>query len=108
MHALWDKFLAILPVWSHPWAGIAPQHARAQLRTVLSRLRVPEAASYRSHDFRRGHAEDMRQNGSTLAQILIAGQRRSAALLRYLDEADLEKDVAYAVAVQSEDEEWID
>ena len=81
---------------------------------------------YRTHDLRRGHAEDMRRSGCTLAQILQAGQWRSAAFLKYLDEvrllvvylnfqhapsahlclqADLEKDVAYAIAIHSDDEE---
>ena len=74
---------------------------------------------------RRGRAEDMRQSGSPLSDILKAGQWKSAASRKYLDEAccatlpyrvaclsvsqaDLEKDLAYAVAIESDVEEWID
>ena len=52
-------------------------------------------------------SKDMRKAGNTLAEILRAGQWRSAAFMTYLSEADLEKDLAFAVAIQS-DEEWID
>ena len=52
--------------------------------------------------------QDMRLAGCPLSDILAAGQWRSSAFMRYLDEADLEKDVALAAAIHSEDEEWID
>ena len=52
---------------------------------------VPDAKLYGTHDFRRGHAEDLRQCGASLAEILLAGQWKSAAFLKYLDEAELEK-----------------
>ena len=87
---------------------------------------ISEPEKYGTHDFRRGHAEDMRAAGSPLAEILQAGQWKSAAFLRYVNEvasqcqaaqpmpmptfvqAELEKEVAYYCAVESEDEEWID
>ena len=69
----------------------------------------------------------MRRSGCTLAQILMAGQWRSISFLKYLDEvlvvttymlvtailhmfaqADLEKETAFAVAIESDEEEWID
>ena len=37
------------------------------------------------------HAQDLWRSGATLAEILTAGQWKSAAFLRYLDEAELEK-----------------
>ena len=43
-----------------------------------------------------------------MATILKAGQWRSAAFLRYVDEAQLEEDTAFAVAIESDAEEWID
>ncbi len=52
--------------------------------------------------------QDMLGDGCALAQILRAGQWRSAAFLRYLDEAGLERDVAFEVTIHSDDEEWID
>jgi hypothetical protein len=70
--------------------------------------------------------QDMRKSGCTLVQILLAGQWKSASFLKYLNEvrralplltrrlawlrpqADLEKDTAYAVAVESDEEVWIE
>ena len=108
VHMLWDKFFAALPDGAHPWQHIAPGLARDRLRLMLSNLGVPDAASYGTQDFRRGHAEDLRKSGCSLAEILRAGQWKSAAFTKYIDEADLEKDVAFAVAVESDDEEWVD
>ena len=54
------------------------------------------------------HWQDMRKSGSTLAEILQAGQWKSSAFINYMNEAKLEQDVAFAVAIESEDEEWID
>ena len=50
----------------------------------------------------------MLAQGATLAQILRAGQWRSAAFIRYLEEAELTKEVAFEVAVDSDVEEWVD
>ena len=68
----------------------------------------------------------MRKSGCTLAEILKAGQWRSAAFASYIDEAELNKvvrhvmwtpsvrrvlpsaqDLAFEVAL-NEDEEWVD
>ena len=43
-----------------------------------------------------------------MAQILQAGQWKSAAFMKYLDEAELEKDVALELGIDSDCEEWID
>ena len=107
VHALWHSFFAALPDGAEPWSDITPAMARDRLRRTLQRLQVPSAAGYGTHDFRRGHAEDMRKSGCTLAEILRAGQWRSASFMTYLAEADIEKDLAVAVAIES-DEEWID
>jgi hypothetical protein len=71
-------------------------------------VQVPNAAAYGTHAFRRGHARDLLENGSTLAEILRAGQWRSAAFLKYLNIADIEKGAAVEVACDTDDEEYID
>jgi len=48
----------------------------------------------------------MRRSGHTLAQILKAGQWRSAAFLDYLDQSGLEQDVVFATAID-EPMEWL-
>jgi hypothetical protein len=68
----------------------------------------------------------MRCNGSTLAEILAAGEWRSAAFLRcyvvqlvwglgascgcvrYLDTSGLEREAVFEIALNSDHEEWID
>ena len=129
VHTLWERFFAHLPDGTCPWTAVSPNHARARLRQLLQTLGVPDAGAYGTHDLRRGHAEaglkmctcaacfcavacsfaqDMRACGHALAEILAAGQWKSAAFIKYVKEAELEKEVAYQVAIESEEEEWID
>ena len=109
VHTLWDKYLAARAVGDQPWRDITPAVARGRLRQILDRLGVPSPRSFGTHDFRRGHAEvhyfaracstcascmqpqDMRRCGSTLVQILRAGQWKSAAFIAYMNEAALEE-----------------
>ena len=88
VHMLWDRFLAHLPDGAQPWAHISPGTARSRLHQILHVLRVPCAKSYGTHDFRRGHAEDMRLSGCSLAEILAAGQWKSSAFLKYMNEVN--------------------
>ena len=46
----------------------------------------------------------MLERGATLAEILLAGQWKSAAFLKYLKEADLELGAALEVAIDSDEE----
>ena len=57
---------------------------------MLAVVGVAEADAYRTHDLRRGHAEDMLLNGATLAEILRAGDWRSPSFLFYLNVQQLE------------------
>ena len=54
------------------------------------------------------YLQDLLENGSTLAEILRAGQWRSAAFLRYLNVGDIEKGAALEVACDTDDEVYID
>ena len=67
----------------------------------------------------------MRENGSTLAEILAAGEWRAAAsplrcvgscrqcpvhhavCISYLDTSRLERDAVFEIAINSDHEEWI-
>ena len=57
----------------------------AVLREILLSLKIKDAALYRMHDFRRGHALDLQLSGASLYEILAAGEWRSPAFLEYLD-----------------------
>ena len=50
----------------------------------------------------------MMERGATLAEILLAGQWKSASFIKYLKEAELEQGVALEVAIHSDDEVFID
>ena len=52
--------------------------------------------------------EDLAASGCTLATILKAGQWRTAAFMRYMDEAELDRQVAFELAIDSDGEEWVD
>ena len=51
-----------------------------------------DASKFRTHDLRRGHAQDLADSGAPLVDILNAGQWRSPAFLEYLDINSLERD----------------
>ena len=93
------------------------------LREILRGIGMDKAESYRTHDLRRGHAQDLVESGvslvvggnllvaspccagATLAVILAAGEWRSPAFLSYIDEAKLETDVVVAAHVDDSDDD---
>jgi len=81
-----------LPAGSQPFAHINPAQALTALRELLAEAGVADAMLHRLHDFRRGHAEDLRRGGARLCEILAAGDWKSAAFLAYLDTEKLEMD----------------
>ena len=85
-------FFAGLGAGSRPFASYTPGPALRDLRMLLVNLEIPEAIMYRSHDLRRGHARDMQEDGSSLCEILRAGEWRSPAFMQYLDLEQLEHD----------------
>ena len=91
---------------SRPFAHFKIGSVLKTLREMLMELQIPEANKYRTHDFRRGHADDMRRNGATLGEILRAGDWRSPAFLFYLDKLQLDHDrTVEAHALESTDED---
>ena len=70
--------------------GITAPKALSTLKSVLAAIGIEQAADYRTHDFRRGHADDLRASGAPLRTILEAGEWRSPAFLKYLDIDQLE------------------
>ena len=90
VHALWHYFSG-LEKGAEPFSAFTPGFALKSLRNMLRRLMVPEYGMYRTHDIRRGHAQDLLAKGASLALILRAGQWRSPAFLEYLDLEALEK-----------------
>ena len=60
---------------------------------MLKAVGMPKHEQYRTHDLRRGHAEDLRRSGAPLWEILEAGQWSSPAFLKYLDLQQLDVDL---------------
>ena len=75
------------------------------LRAHLSALKVPDANEYSTKAFRRGTAREMLASQSSLAEVLVAGQWRSAAFLLYIDKMDVEEDAVFAALDSLSDEE---
>ena len=65
-------------------------------RAHLVALGVPDAQEHDTKDFRRGTAQEMIASGSSLAEVLNAGQWRSAAFLLYLDKAEVQEEAVFA------------
>jgi hypothetical protein len=84
VHVL-GKAVMRLPSGMRPFEMLTQSKVLTSLRERLRRLGVDQAGLYRTQDFRRGHAKDLQENGSTLRDILNAGEWRSPAFLRYLD-----------------------
>ena len=106
IHSLWPYF-EDMQIGHKPFAKITPASALARLRSFLRELGVANAGMYRTHDWRRGHAKDMQMNGSTLYQILMAGEWRSPSFMSYMDLMELEMGAtmeAHMAESSSEDE----
>ena len=54
-------------------------------------LGVPNSLEYGLQSLRRGHAQQILDDGGTLADVLKAGQWASPAFLLYLDYTDVEQ-----------------
>ena len=58
-------------------------------------MHVANANQYRTHDLRRGHADDLRRSGASLTEILLAGGWSSRAFQDYMDMHALEENAMF-------------
>lgn len=87
------------PLFEH----LTPHRALESLKIILRTLGVENSEQYRTHDFRRGHAQDLLESRATLVEILKAGEWRSPAFLHYLDWNTLEKEAVIQAHVDESD-----
>ena len=92
-----------MAVGHKPFGGISPASALETLRRYLHRLGVHEARWYRTHDIRRGHADDLRESGASLYELLSAGEWSSPAYMSYLNMQELEAAVVLEAHVEDLD-----
>ena len=72
-------------------ACLVQETARHALRRLLEAAGVPNAGAYRTHDLKRGHNEDMVQDGKGLTEISVAtGWHGPGAMRSYTDLVSLE------------------
>ena len=79
--------------------------AAKRFRARLSTVGTEKAPKFGFKDFRAGRATAMAGAGETLAAILQAGEWRSAALLRYISETELDRKALLAAAFNVEDDD---
>lgn len=90
VHALWP-LVNECEGGQRPFAGITADFARSRLREILEVLQIEQACLYRTHDLRRGHAEDLVQSGCPLPQILRMGEWTSPSFMDYVNLMELER-----------------
>ena len=56
-----------------PFSRFHPSRVRKQLRRMLSAVGVPDAHKYRTHDIRRGHADDILKAGAPVSKVRERG-----------------------------------
>ena len=86
-------------------AGVVPTGAKALtgLKRVPRLLGTPSADLFGFKSFRAGKATEMAATGFGLAEILQAGEWRSSAYLRYLDESIADEGEMLRQAVDGSD-----
>ena len=84
---------------------ITAYEAAKLFRTRLAAVGIAKAQKFGFKAFRAGRATAMAAAGEPLAAILQAGEWRSAALLRYISETELDRKALLAAAFNVEDED---
>jgi len=105
VHALSEWHARTGRAWSGRLFRYPPTSFRRDLQRAVRDLGLENPESFSSHSFRRGTAQDMSLVGSSLAEILEAGQWRSSAFMKYLCKADLEQAAVLDVFLAGSDSE---
>ena len=66
-------------VGERAFPGVSPGRALGVLRQALKELGVEDAWRYRTHDFRRGHADDLCRSGMFSTQLQHSMGKKSAS-----------------------------
>ena len=75
--------------------GYSPHSLVSTIRRFLVALKFQWSGTFTLKGFRAGRATDMAKKGSSVGTILNAGEWRSSAFLRYVDEDAV--DLSYAM-----------
>ena len=110
IHAVWE-YCKTFSIGQQIFPGVKAKHAISKLRQVLQGLDVENASMYRTHDLRRGHADDLVENGTSVSNLLLMGEWAPPAFFKYINLALLEARTVTSAHVDnssSEEEEISD
>jgi hypothetical protein len=103
VHVLGPWFQDLAGKGKKPFIHYSPCFARSELKRRAELAGCSDSKLYTLHDLRRGHAQNIIENGGNLQHILSAGQWSSNAFLVYLDKCKLDKNaVAEAQVFESD------
>ena len=83
----------------------SPSQFLAKLRKYLALARVPFADKYTLKCYRAGRATELALQGKPIGQILMAGEWRSSAFTKYVDNDALDQSNMLISALEESDEE---
>ncbi len=83
----------------------SPQEASRLLKRLLLLLLTPGADKFTLKAFRAGKATELAKAGTTLGQILAAGEWKSSAVTRYVDEDALDASALVSMVTEESDGE---
>ena len=94
---------------AYPPPNYTVRNINPVLKRVCEKIGLPNASRYSSHAFRRGAAQELKENGSQWPTIATLGDWRSLAFRGYVDIAtdiarDMSKLLAEEVAFESVDD----
>ena len=97
-------FLARFPVGAKLWSWDSQELTRL-LKRLLTLLMVPGADKFTFKAFRAGKATELAKAGATLGSILLAGEWKSSAVTRYIDEDALDAPALIGIVADGSDGE---
>ena len=104
-HVCWLKsFIKERDVGTNLWT-YQPAEFSKRVKAQLALLRVKNGEHFTCKAFRAGKATSMAKLGSTLGEILRAGEWRSIAVQRYLDAEAIDPNKLLAAMMEASDEE---
>eukprot|EP00971_Amphidinium_carterae_P329758 6462417-Amphidinium_carterae.1 len=84
--------------------GLTPGTAVKTMRRLLQLLDVPEPFAYTLKSFRAGRATELAKQGRSLGDIMLLGEWKGQAVLKYLD-TDAADNAQLGALLESESEE---
>ena len=102
VHHLWKAVEAKYAPGDKLFPSLTLNAINPLLKELAKRFGWPDPLSYGSHAFRRGGAQALARANATFAEILNAGQWRTACATKYLNLGELESRTAALLAIKDD------